>query len=133
MLGKQIKVYLHPKDRAAVRDYVRGDLASVLLAERWESSVPLELPSSEDPGNALLICPRELVDSLSARYVAAKDQWVVDPVSAPVIEWWHSALVDGMLYPGRFYYVPTVQGESAHSGKDERFLAVAGHLFRWVR
>jgi hypothetical protein len=123
--GRQLKVYLHPEDRPAVDEYVRGELAGALLTERSRDSHGFEVADSAGGGTGRLICPGSLVAGLRPRHIAARDEWILDPATDPLIEWWFAKLDEGVLFPGRFYYLP--------SGQPPEFLETAKGLFAWVR
>lgn len=133
MRGRQLKVYLHPKDRPLVDAFVREELASALLKERSRDRAGFETRESKDLWTGLLICPRSLLAELDPRYIEARDEWIIDVHTNPVVEWWFSKLDSGLLYPGRFYYVPS--GFAGGSGRDgtKDFLVVADKLFKWLR
>lgn len=133
MIGKQLKVYLHPDDQAQVDDFVHGELASVLLAQRSPTPAPLELEGSGGSGMGPLVCPASLLGSLQPRHIEARGEWIIDVTTSPVIEWWVSKFDHGQLFPGRLYYVPqTPLGDTA-TPKGKEFLATAERLFKWMR
>lgn len=133
MIGKQLRVYLHPDDQAQVDDFVHGELASVLLAPRSPSPDPLRLEGSEGSGMGPLICPASLLDSLKPRYIEARNEWILDVITNPVIEWWLSKFEQGQLFPGRLYYVPKITSGDSAALKDKTFLETADRLFKWMR
>lgn len=134
MIGRQLKVYLHPEDHVEIDNFVRNDLNCVLLAERSPSSVSLELHSSrETSATGSLICPAALVGNLSLRGLANRKEWVIELGANPVIEWWYSKLDGDELHPGRFYYIPMRSIDGVAYEKDDAFLDVATRLFAWIR
>ncbi len=123
--GRQLRVYLHPEDRPAVDEYVRGELAGALLTERSPDPHGFEVADSAAGGIGRLICPKPLVTELHPRHIAAREEWVLNVSTDPLIEWWFSLLDEGMLFPGRFYYLP--------AGRPPELLETAKRLFKWVR
>jgi hypothetical protein len=79
------------------------------------------------------VCPHELVRDLHPIYSEPKSEYVVNAWTDPVIEWMHSRLVDGMLYPGRFYYCPQVEHDGVLVPQPELLTSTAERLFRWLR
>jgi hypothetical protein len=133
LIGKQLKVYLHPDDQPQVDDFVHGELASVLLAQRSPSPDPLELEGSGGSGMGPLICPASLLRNLQPRHIEARNEWILDVMTSPVIEWWLSKFDQGQLYPGRIYYVPQTTSGDSSTPKDKAFLEAADRLFKWMR
>ena len=132
MIGRQLRLYLHPGDHAAVEQFVHDDLASALVAERSHSPEPMEVDSDPDARPGTLICPRRLLASLEPRHIEAQGYYVLHPTRNPVVEWWYSKLTDDGLYPGRFYYLPGGPSEGDVPW-DDRFLQMAERLFQWAR
>jgi hypothetical protein len=133
LIGKQLRVYLHPDDQAQVDDFVRGELTSVLLAQRSPSPDPLELEGSGGSGMGPLICPASLLGSLRPRHIEARNEWILDVMTSPVIEWWLSKFDHGQIFPGRLYYVPEITSGHGTARKDKAFLEAADRLFKWMR
>ncbi|BCB76931.1 hypothetical protein GCM10022251_76220 [Phytohabitans flavus] len=131
--GRQLKVYLHPQDRPAVDAFVQRELASALLSERSRDRGGFEVQDSQAGGMGRLICPRPMVPDLNPRYIEARDEWILDVQVDPLIEWWFSRLDDDQLYPGRFYYLPSVSASNSKANKPAEFLAMATRLLGWVR
>jgi hypothetical protein len=129
MRGRQIRVYLHPADRVAVDAFIHGELSCTLLAERSSSAVPSVLPDSAGPGMGVLICLTSMLQSLAPRHIPSRNEWVLEPETEPLIEWWYSRFENGLLFPGRFYYVPVIDNHQ----KSADFQSAADSLFRWVR
>jgi hypothetical protein len=73
--GRQVKVYLHPEDRQAVADFVRGRLGCVLLRERSADRASLETADVGD-GSARLICLDSQASELRPRLIEARSEWV---------------------------------------------------------
>jgi hypothetical protein len=129
--SRQIKTYMLPDDRAAVEAFVKDELGSVLMAHRWPTPVPLEVSSGT--GQSSLVCPASLIDELNPRHIAARDEWVLDPLTDPVVEWWYSKFSEDVLFPGRLYYVLENPAGENGTRKDDRFLSMADALFKWIR
>lgn len=132
MMGRQIKVYMHPADHAAVEQQVR-ELDAVLLAKHWNSTRPVELEHTADAGLGAFICHRSALESIHPMYIEVRDWWEPSVFDDPIIEWWFSKLDNDTLYPGRFYYIPEVSPSSGSGFLTDEFLGTADRLFRWVR
>jgi hypothetical protein len=135
--GKQLKVYLHPDDHAAVEHQVERELGSLLLLER--SPDPTDFVADGGRlgaarGMGRLVCPASLVGELQPRFIQTNDEWMLNLQANPVIEWWFSKLADGVLYPGRFFALPaSTYAETFRREELEEFTSVTTNLFRWVR
>lgn len=131
--GRQLKVYLHPDDRPAVDAYVHGELESLLLKERSNDPDGFEVLDSREGGMGRLICPRSAVGHLEPRYVETRDEWILGVQGNPLVEWWFSKLNGGLLYPGRFYYMPSDSPSTSGRDYPPDFMPMAKRLFKWVR
>jgi hypothetical protein len=132
MIGRQLRLYLHPADHAAVERYVHEDLASALVAERSDTPMAMEVDSNPDARPGALVCPRSLLTLLQPRHITTQGYYVLHASRDQVIEWWYSKLTADGLHPGRFYYVPSDPMDGS-APRDERFLQVAERLFQWAR
>ncbi|MFE5676932.1 hypothetical protein ACFQ7B_22525 [Streptomyces erythrochromogenes] len=134
MRGKQLKVYLHPDDHAAVQAYVHDKLSSLVLQERARNPERLQIADVKEGGVGRLICHPSLTGSLRPRHVEVTGEWVLDIQSNPVVEWWFSRVVENVLYPGRFYYMPaSAYPQFDGGGRLGEFSDMADRLFCWVR
>ncbi|MFE1899468.1 hypothetical protein [Streptomyces yangpuensis] len=134
MRGKQLKVYLHPDDHAAIQVYVRDGLGSLVLHERAENPERLRIADVQEGGAGRMICHRSLADYLRPRYVEVSGEWVLDIQENPVVEWWFSKFVENSLYPGRFYCVPaSAYHDFDCAGRLGEFSNMTNRLFWWVR
>jgi len=128
--GRQLRVYLHPDDRLAIDAFVRYELGAALLMERSRDRDGFEVEDSRSGGMKRLLTPRRFLRELSPRHIEATDEWILNVANDPLIEWVLSRLYNGLLYPGRFYYLQRLD-----SGADQQhdLVKTADRLFRWVR
>lgn len=133
MIGRQVKIYLHPEDHSDVDRYIRERLGAALLADQWNSERPQGVVTSCGSGPVVYVCPQGLIGDLRPRFIASQNHWVVDVNADPLIEWRSSKLIEGDLYPGRLYYVPWVVDREGKHTKVAEFTSVADKFFRWMR
>jgi hypothetical protein len=132
MIGRQVEFYSHPVDYAALEEYIRNGIDSVILADRSSSPVPERLASVRGEIKTF-ICPSKMISCIQAHLIANRGYWLVDVNENPVVEWWHSKVISQDIYSGRFYYVPWKFSDGVREDKDELFLETARKLFAWVR
>jgi len=74
-----------------------------------------------------------MVSQLKPRHIVARDEWVLNIDAEPIIEWQFSRLDQGVLSPGRFFYIPTAGLDDSRVEKPFEFISSAKKLFGWLR
>jgi hypothetical protein len=92
MIGRQVRLYLHPDDQTEFVELVQGEMQAVLLTPRSVSPEPSIVDSWQAAGYFARICQSTMLGSLVPEHFSTRDEWYFDTSENPLVEWSMSVL-----------------------------------------
>lgn len=133
MMGRQFGFYAHPDDYGELATGL-GSLGAVAIGRRSPNGLPM-IRDIADPGrdvNAFLTRP-EYFSELHSRSPGTSDEWLCSIFDDCLIELSIWLPRDGLVRPGRVYYIPRYLVESEEYDKPPEFIEFAEQVRKWLR
>ena len=139
MNSRQINFFLNEQDQIELNDLFSNDGELIFCKSRSEQAKPKILDSSVikkmggEPLKILLVRKADL-DLLKFRYLKIRNEFVIDTIDSPVVEYSRCFLCDEFIRRGRMYFLKSFYDDAENMvTKNDCFLSWADALLNTTK
>jgi hypothetical protein len=136
-VGHQVNFFVMPADLPGLESAIRAAGDVCFLGDRSPTARPFELgtiafrPAGEPPRLKCFIVRRQELPSVSTRFVAMENCWLVEDAKSPVVEFSPGLFAGSRLTRGRAYFAADLRFR--HQQPDPGFVSWGDRMLTRIR